>query len=308
MKLGFISMLALTGLFLGGCAVEETSVREGTITAVMDYEQTRTSVTDEGYFTWSSGDQIWLNTTTGGISGTLASGSGTSKAQFAYGSYFGEMTGMAVYPYNVGHSISGDKLHFVLPASYDLGQNLANTNAAMYGVNSDGVLKFNHLAGVMRFIFKNVPAGADKFQITLDKKINGTFIADLSTDCPILQSEATTVESEKTITFNFNPLTATSDISLYVPLPLGTYTTLGLDLWAGNQSIWTYSNAVTNTVNRKSLILMPAVNMGGSVGGEIEGDEPSEAFLLACLNMMNRATNLNPGLTFGIVEIGRAHV
>jgi hypothetical protein len=69
------------------------------------------------------------------------------------------MTGKAVYPYNDGHAISGDILTFTLPASYDLGSSLTNTNAAMYGVNVGGTIKFNHLAGVMRFKFKDVPAG-----------------------------------------------------------------------------------------------------------------------------------------------------
>ena len=161
----------------------------------------------------------------------------------------------------------------MLPASYDLGSVLTNTNAAMYGVNVGGTVKFNHLAGVMRFKFKNVPAGTDRFTITLDKKINGTFTADLTETFPVLETEAASSASEKTITLNFDALSKTSDISLYVPLPTGTYTSLALNLYAGSKSVWTYSNTVTNTINRKTLKLMPAVSMGGSIGGEIEGGD-----------------------------------
>ncbi|MBQ8573603.1 MAG: hypothetical protein IJ450_01990 [Bacteroidales bacterium] len=264
------------GLLLSGCVVEEVPLAEHTILAVMEGDQTRTSVTDEGVFTWSNGDQVWLHTTGGGIVGTLSSGAGTSSAQFAYGAYFGDMTGKAVYPYNPGHSVSGDQLSVILPSSYDLGSNLSNTNAAMYGEVANGTIRFNHLAGVMRFVFKNVPVGTNKFQLTLDKKINGTFTADLSADYPVLEAEATSTASEKTVTLNFDALTAVSDISLYVPLPLGTYTTLGLDLWAGSQSVWSYSNTVTNIIGRKTLMLMPAVSMGGSIGGDIEGEDSSE--------------------------------
>lgn len=276
MKIRLFSILAVAGLVLGSCAVEEAPMGAGSVKAVMESEDTRTSVTDEGRFTWSAGDQVWLHTTGGGIVGTLSSGAGTSSAQFAYGAYFGDMTGKAIYPYNARHSVSEDQISVVLPASYDLGSNLSNTNAAMYGEVANGTIRFNHLAGVMRFIFKNVPVGTNKFQLTLDKKINGTFTADLSADYPVLEAEATSTASEKTVTLNFDALTAVSDISLYVPLPLGTYTTLGLDLWAGDQSVWSYSNTVTNTIDRKTLKLMPAVSMGGSIGGDIENDQSGQ--------------------------------
>ena len=182
MKYRVLSFLAFAGMLFSGCVKETLTAEGGTILAVMENDDTKTSVTDEGVFTWSSGDEIWLHTTTSsGLVGTLSSGAGTGNAQFNYGACIGgEITGKAVYPYNSGHAISGDELSVVMPSSYDLGSNLTNTNAAMYGVNVGGTLKFNHMAGVMRFKFKNVPAGVNKFTITLDKKISGTFTADLT--------------------------------------------------------------------------------------------------------------------------------
>lgn len=271
MKLRFFSIFALAGLLLSSCAVEEVPVTEHTILAVMEGDQTRTSVTDEGVFSWSAGDQVWLQTTNGSVVGTLSSGAETSSAEFTYGGFVGEMTGKAVYPYNDGHSISGEVLNFVLPASYDLGSSLTNTNAAMYGVNVGGTIKFNHLAGVMRFKFKDVPAGVNKFTITLDKKINGTFTADLAEEYPVIETSSASAASEKTITLNFIALTAKSDISIYVPLPIGTYNSLELGLYDDSQAVWTYSKSVTNTVSRKSLKLMPVVTLGGSVDGDLEG-------------------------------------
>ena len=264
-------MMALAGVLLGSCAVEDAPVSERTICAIMESDQTRTSVSDGGRFAWSTGDKVWIKTTNGSVVGTLSSGAGTAYATFTTGAFIGELEDHAVYPYNSGHSVSGTQLCVVLPSSYDLGSNLSNTNAAMYGVNVDGTIRFNHLAGVMRFKFKNVPAGTDKFQITLDKKISGTFTADLTADLPVIETKVTDNASEKTVTLNFNPLTSVSDICLYVPLPVGTYTTLNFDLWAGSKSVWSYTNTVTNTISRKTLKLMPAVNMGESVGGEIEG-------------------------------------
>ena len=133
MKFKFFSILALAGLLLSSCAVDEIPTEGGSINAEMETDQTRTTVTDEGTFTWSAGDQVWLHTTAGSVLGTLSSGAGSSSAKFTYSGFVGEMTGKAVYPYNDGHSVSGDVLNFVLPASYDLGSSLDNTNAAMYG-------------------------------------------------------------------------------------------------------------------------------------------------------------------------------
>ena len=273
MKHRLLSAFALAGLLLGSCAVDELPTEGGSIVAEMETDQTRTAVTDEGTFTWSAGDKVWLHTTSGSVVGTLSDGAGSSSAKFTYGGFVGEMTGKAVYPYNDGHSVSGNVLNFVLPASYDLGSSLANTNAAMYGVNVGGTIKFNHLAGVMRFKFKDVPAGVNKFTITLDKKINGTFTADLTADYPVIETSSTSTASEKTITLNFNALTAKSDICVYVPLPIGTYNSLELGLYDDGQSVWTYSKSVTNTVSRKSLKLMPVVTLGGSVDGDLEGGD-----------------------------------
>ena len=271
MKIRLFSILALSGVLLSSCAVDELPAEGGSIIAEMENDQTRTAVTDEGVFTWSAGDQVWLQTTSGYVTGTLSSGAGTASAKFSFGSYFGEMTGKAVYPHNAGHGISGDVLSVVMPPSYDLGSSLGNTNAAMYGVNVGGTLKFSHMAGVMRFKFRNVPAGVNRFTITLDKKINGTFTADLTSDYPVIETSAASSDSEKTITLTFDALTKTSDVSLYIPLSLGTYETLELGLYDDAQPVWTYSNTVTNKINRKSLKLMPVVTLGGEIGGDIEG-------------------------------------
>lgn len=270
MKIRLFSTFAMAAMLLCGCTVEEILSEGGSILAEMENDRTRTSVTDEGAFTWSAGDQVWLETTSGYETGTLSSGAGSQSATFSYGPYIGEMTGKAVYPFNTGHEISGDQLSVVLPASYYLGTELTNTNAAMYGVDAGDKLKFSHLAGVMRFKFINVPAGTDRFVITLDKKINGTFVADLTEDHPVIETEATDVDAEKTITLNFDPLASAQDIMLYVPLPLGSYESLTLAVYAGSKSVWSYTNTVTNTINRKSLILMPTVTLSGSIEGDIE--------------------------------------
>ena len=82
MKLQLFTAFVAAGLLLAGCAVEETLREGGIITAVIESDATRTSVTDDGTFTWSAGDQVWLQTTEGNVAGTLSSGEGTASAVF----------------------------------------------------------------------------------------------------------------------------------------------------------------------------------------------------------------------------------
>lgn len=64
-------MFAAMGLLLAGCADVETPTKAVSVIAVVEDGQTRTSVTDEGTFTWSAGDQVWLQTANGNVLGTL---------------------------------------------------------------------------------------------------------------------------------------------------------------------------------------------------------------------------------------------
>ena len=116
----FISLLILFPLFANCMQMEEVlqESAEYIVHAEMVNDETKTSVTDKGYFTWTENDQIWLHTTGGGVSAILRSGAGTADAQFAHGAYFGKMTGKAVYPYNDGHSISGNDLNIGLNAKH----------------------------------------------------------------------------------------------------------------------------------------------------------------------------------------------
>lgn len=272
------SIYIFAAMALFGCNMAEYAPVEpatNSIKASIEVEDTKTSVTDAGYFTWSEGDKIWLDTTNGGIEGVLAEGAGSSNATFTYGSVFGEITFKAVYPYG-NHSISENTLTVNLPASYDLGDNTDNTNAAMYAILVDGNLKFTHLAGVMRFEFRNAPVGTNQFKITVDKKINGDFTADLTKDYPTLTTVEATSEEEKTITINFTPLKEKKNLRIYIPLPTGTYDSLSLELNAGENAVYTYSKAISNTINRKSLKLMPVITPGGSIGGDIENDDSIE--------------------------------
>lgn len=262
MKLRLLPLLTVSMLLTNACMVEETPKEMiGLLNAVIENDDTRTNVTDEGIFTWSQGDKVWIHTTAGYTFGTLYSGAGETTAKFEVGEYQGEMTGYAVYPHSDGHSISDDVLHVDLPEVYELGDDTDNTNAVLFASLSNEQYVFTHMAGIMRFEFKDAPAGTCQFKITLDKKINGIFDADMTKDYPVVESSEAQSEAERTITFNFDPLETVKDIRIYVPLPVGTYNSMDLELNDAYNTIWNYSKSVINTISRKSLLLMPAVQI-----------------------------------------------
>ena len=65
MNIKKLMIFALAVGALNSCAVDNISLEEDYIHAIMENDDTRTTVTDEGSFTWSSGDKIWLHTTSG---------------------------------------------------------------------------------------------------------------------------------------------------------------------------------------------------------------------------------------------------
>lgn len=272
-------LLASTAMLFAGCQTPEPEgpidAELATIQAVMEGSVTKTTVNDEGHFAWSEGDKIWLHTTNGSIEGVLSTGAGTSNATFSYGAHLGKLTGKAVYPYGK-HSISGNDLSVDLPTIYELGEATDMTNAAMYAVYIDGALNFNHLAGLMRFEFMDAPAGTNQLKITVDKKINGTFVANLADEYSTISASETEVDTEKTVTINFAPLQESRPLRLYVPLPIGTYNFLALELNSGSQTVWSYSKKVTNTINRRTLLLMPTISVGGTIDGNIEDGNLSD--------------------------------
>lgn len=232
------------------CTAEKFSIR-----AIIENEETRTVVTDDGNFSWSLGDKVWLQTSTGSAIGNVIPSENPKIATISSGQSVSEITGIAIFPYNENHKAT----KVFLPSSYDLESNINETNAIMYGTIVDGEMKFVHLAGVMRFKFTDVPKGVNKFELTLDKKVNGEF--SVNTSNLIVETRETTEKSERTITLNFSPLESKTDICINIPLPVGTYNGLYFTLSDSNGVIWRYSNTVTNVVERKSLILMPSISI-----------------------------------------------
>lgn len=245
-------------LILGGCVDQYNVIEIGktySLNAIIENELTKTSVADDGTFSWSNGDEVWLYTASGNNVGVVAYNKTSKTATITCEGEISDFKGYAIYPYNENHKV-GD---IALPSSYNLGSNTSNTNAIMYGRLIDGNLKFQHIAGIVRFKFVDVPAGVNKFSLTLDKKINGVF--DISMSNPIINTEETTNVQERTVVMNFDPIESNAEICLYVPIPVGEYNGLYFTLSDSKGVVYRYSNTVSNVVEQKQLLLMPEVSL-----------------------------------------------
>ena len=288
MKIRYIFSFVATALLFTNCMQEEIDVPMNvmTVEATMEGELTKSTVGENGTFLWAEGDNIAIHTANSTLFGKYASGAGTSSATFTYGSTESAptLTG-ATYPYNVAHCFDGTYLTFEMPALYELGNNVSNTNAPMLailpevqGMNTQAPkFNFSHLGGVFCFTYVNVPAGANKFTLSLgNKKINGTFTATVGEGPVTIATEDT--ENAGLTTLTFTPTTAGQTITLYVPVPTGTYESIEAKLYAGNEVLDVKSGAAQNTVNRRTLVRMPAVTFK-EVSGDIDNSVKTEAEL-----------------------------
>ena len=270
-----MAMIALSWM---GCSQEEDAVNQmqmnggKTINATIE-STTRSTVTDAGVFSWAVGDTIQLIDKDG------------NKDYYLYteGNSF-ELIGekivttpvIANYPANDNISGSGIKDLFYLQSYYG-GKNVEykeNTHAAMiaYPPTTGSTYAFKHVGGVMRFKVMDVPVGANAFKFELinpseNYSIAGTF--DLVTDENGDKVIKNTSGYSKEVIIEFNALTEEKDMTFYVPMPVGTYTDYKVSIKVGDDLKSHESTGVTNTIARKTLLLMPTFTFDG--GSLIKG-------------------------------------
>lgn len=318
MKSRFFLGIATLSLLIAGCENKdfgESGLLNGNVRIKATMEQkeaTRSLVDDSGKFTWATGDKISVFTSTNeNREFTLSSGEETTEGTFD-GALVGTetMSTCAVYPYNAGHTVSGNELTVTLPAEYgDFTTDYApNTHAIMVAKidaaqsqTSLSNLDFKHLGGVLRFAIDNMPVDAAQFVFTAtDKGVTGTFTASLGDAEPVINagSSATT---NNTVTIKFKPLTeATDGMIFYVPLPVGTYTgfSIAVNKQDGTQ-LASFSTDKTNTLNRRTLARIPKLRFT-SVGGSLEN---AEANVSSNTDVENALNNISSSTTDPVLDL-----
>ena len=251
MKINSFITMVMVALVMTNCSQNENLneiIQDGFTEFIAGVEgQSRSTMTDAGKFSWTKGDRlsIWNGrtfTTFTCTNGNTFTGDPITPLNYA------------IYPAG-DHDISGNNVTVKLRSSYgDINTDyVENTNAIMLASVQPGNnnLTFKHLGGLMRFNIKNVPAGSNKFVFSAsDKSITGDFTVEGNT------IKAGTNSDDNTVTICFKSLSSAKDMTFYIPLPIGTYNGFKIEI-QGNSTL-TYTTRARNTVNRRTLLLMPA--------------------------------------------------
>ena len=193
---------------------------------------------ETGKFFWSTGDRIAVNTSEGYITSEALEAGGESAA------YKVDLKGavrqnFAVYPVGAavaGHETAAD-LQVTLPAEYEL-ENLKSEVSPVVmiakGNTADAeLLTFRHVGGLFRLAVKDVPKGVNKLTVTFDRDVTGTFtVKDADTDTPTIEAPEAT--DKNTVTFLFPALSAMQDVTLNIPVPVGTFGLITVKSWVDN--------------------------------------------------------------------------
>lgn len=278
MKIRTIIGLATTASLITACSNEVdfgNQFADGMLVATVEQGQpsTRVGFAENGDFYWSNGDQLGVTTSQNKASFsalTLSAGSGTSKGSFQ-GTVTGDIEGYAVYPYNENHSLSDKTLTYNFPASYTYSKVDADYftaskgegnsfNPAMWGAINSGSVTVKHLGGVFCIKIDKMPVASGTLTLSADKKINGSYTVDLSSNDPSISAAETQTDIEKKVSIEFSNVTQDAPGVFYVPVPVGTYSNVRVALKSGDTTKMDAA-AGNYTIDRKTLKKMEFTNV-----------------------------------------------
>ncbi len=282
---------------------------EVTLSASVTAEGTRAAFNLDGNaakFYWNTGDQIGVTSTgntTSFSSFTLQGVGGGVTANFS-GTVSGEVTDAcyAVYPYNKDHRMNESTLSYVFPSEYTYtsvsseffpGTADCNSfNPAMWAkVGSDKSISFKHLGGIFVIKFGSMPLTEGKLVLSADQQMAGTFTANLSdNETPTCTNTQESVTNSSTkVTIEFSGATKDADGVFYVPVPVGTYNNVFVELYEkdAEKALRTVA-AGSFTVTRK--LLQPLKLNSETVSG---GEATTAATAAAATEELEKSDNVS---------------
>ena len=258
--------MAIAAFLMSNCSQDEPLVQTknntNTLTAFIE-NASRSSVTDGGVFKWNENDAIAVGNADGGytkfVYGNETFTAGTSITPKGY----------AIYPFSDEYaSLPETGLPTIkLAESYPYG----STNAPMLATIEEGAtsLNFKHLAGLMRFRVKNVPATATDFTLTAEGKvITGEFTPTTSNSETTIQAGSGSTGEKNNVKITFTQVQVKEVMTFYVPMPVGEYTSLKVAIGGKELSS---ASGVTNVITRGKLLLMPTMVYDETNGITLEG-------------------------------------
>lgn len=216
--------------------------------------------TDTGIFSWTEGDQIAIWFSSASVSRYFDALYTMTNAQ-GKGIFLTHKNGtrelFAIYPAAYAQSANhGDpNLYVVLPENYEID----NTGATwknyyttfsplpMVAQNVNGQdLEFKHVGGVLRLTLTGVPAGTKKIVVYTGNKIWGDFaVDDADVSKPfIFVNNPVAAGTGEYVRFTFmNAFTAAENVTLNIPLPVGTHETLSVAVYNASDEPLGYANS-----------------------------------------------------------------
>ena len=266
------SILILAGatLLFGGCAKVENENNEvvpekethKVILKASIADNTRVSADAAGTYSWQENDQItvFLEGTDGLHPAPFRALSSGSTTEFEGTILNTDNLGQyAFYPARLlapEHSVS--PLSFALASEYEYRENA--TNMPMLGEIESNSISFKAVGGLLKLIVYNVPEDAVKlrFSVGATEGITGVF--------PISGEQISSVTADNdhsnSIVFDFTE-NRKQNMVFYIPLPVGTYTSLTFDfLNSSNGSLFSKTASLSSglSVGRNQIIVAPALN------------------------------------------------
>lgn len=218
------------------------------IRASWDEGETKGNIAEVGgAFTWSEGDKIAVHTNNDGgtwyYSQALVAGDeGQTSANFTT-TFAGTRDAVAVFPNSLvteGADALSSGLTVTLPSSYRLADVLGDkAPTPMVADNTQDVLSFKHLCGLLRLTINGIPAEATKLTVDfLGRQVHGDFTiaaGNLTPGDAACIISTTTPSANDVITIT--NLDGSASVTVNIPLPAGTYDDVVITPYIGDDAL-----------------------------------------------------------------------
>ena len=231
----------------------------------------RTGVSDAGALTWSEGDEIGVWTTDGQKRFVLESGAGTNSAVFVNNTITEgiTVTGPAIFPFRSDHSYNPSTK--VISAYQP--ETMSWTKGSSKGImvakyDGSGPCEFKHVEGMVKVTLYGVPSSINRIRLSsmTEWKLNGNFSIDLNEEKPAITTVSSS-GSRSDLTYTITPKDSLGvGYAFYFPVPPAIYKDLRIACYDQSWTMkWSLASSSANTINRGTLLLLPALNYGSTV-------------------------------------------
>ena len=201
--------------------------QEDKLIATFERVTSRMEIQDETLL-WSAGDELLVYSKSGNSLFKIQGGEGQASAEFT-GKLPKNPVGVLLNSAELSPSLKDSCLSITLPSTI---KNLDKCSLPMWTSWSGNQVILKHLTGLLAVSMKNVPTNYNRLHIASSEVITGAFQADIS-QSEIMLVPASDNENNKEMSLDFQHLVDADHDMIYLPLPVGTYSTLKISVSDG---------------------------------------------------------------------------